>query len=494
MTYSEVDLSVSRLAFSLRSTGLNRGDRIGIFLEPSISQCLAIFAASRANAVFVPINHLLHAEQMAHIVSDCGIKALIVTRARLSELSPVLKKLSSLSFLVGVGDGEDRDSALPVYSFEEFCSGSQICQPDLTIGNDLAAILYTSGSTGRPKGAMLTHAQIMAGASIVSSYLEITEHDRILAVLPFSFDAGLNQLMTAFQQGGTLVVFQFTFAKEVVDALYRERITGLAGVPTLWALLAQPQSGLHKSSLAHLRYITNTGGAMPQTILTRLRSALPGTKIYLMYGLTEAFRSTYLPPEELDRRPTSIGKAIPNTEILVVNEHGAICKPGEVGELVHRGPTVFLGYWGRPDLTREVLRPLPSVLSAIGDGEKVCYSGDLVKSDNDGFLYYVGRRDTMIKSSGFRISPTEVEDTLFQSGEIREAAVIGLPDEILGQYLKAFVVARENAVRDATRLIAFCAERMPRYMLPKTVEYMDDLPKTTSGKVDYTALRKHEGL
>lgn len=236
---------------------------------------------------------------------------------------------------------------------------------------------------------------------------------------------------------------------------------------------------------------------MPQSVLVVLRKALSTTKIFLMYGLTEAFRSTYLPPEELDRRPTSMGKAIPDTEIIVLNEQGQRCKPGEVGELVHRGPTVSMGYWGRPEDTIRALRPNPLLPPELGDCEKVCYSGDLVKMDEDGFLYFMGRRDAMIKSSGFRISPTEVEEVIFQSGRAQLAAVIGVPDEMLGQAIKAFVVPRngsDSAAPDAEALIAFCAEKLPRYMVPKTVEFIDEMPKTSSGKVDYPALRRREGL
>jgi acyl-CoA synthetase (AMP-forming)/AMP-acid ligase II len=232
---------------------------------------------------------------------------------------------------------------------------------------------------------------------------------------------------------------------------------------------------------------------MPQPVLATLRRLLPTTKIFLMYGLTEAFRSTYLPPEELEHRPTSMGKAIPNTEILVVNDEGQLCKPGEVGELVHRGPTVSMGYWGQPALTAQVLRQHPFLPPELGSDEKVCYSGDLVKMDEEGFLYFVGRRDTMIKSSGFRISPTEVEAVLFQSGRIRGAAVIGIPDEVLGQAVKAFVVPREGEVLMPETLLAFCAEKMPRYMVPKALEVLEALPKTPSGKPDYPALRRREG-
>jgi len=233
---------------------------------------------------------------------------------------------------------------------------------------------------------------------------------------------------------------------------------------------------------------------MPQAVLQVLRRVLTSTQVFLMYSLTEAFRSTYLPPEELDRRPTSMGKAIPDTEILVLNEQGGICKPGEVGELVHRGPTVSLGYWNRPEDTARALRPNPLLPPEMGDCERVCYSGDLVKTDEDGFLYFVGRRDTMIKSSGFRISPTEVEEVLFQTGRVRGAAVIGIPDEVLGQSIKAFVVPRDGNALDGAELQAICAEKMPRYMVPKAIEVLPELPKTSSGKVDYPSLRRLEGL
>jgi acyl-CoA synthetase (AMP-forming)/AMP-acid ligase II len=251
---------------------------------------------------------------------------------------------------------------------------------------------------------------------------------------------------------------------------------------------------LQKHQFPDLRYITNTGGAMPQPVLKILRQALPTTKIFLMYGLTEAFRSTYLPPEELDRRPTSMGKAIPDNEILVLNEQGRQCAPGEVGELVHRGSTVSMGYWGNPEATDRVLKPNPLLPPELGDCERVCYSGDLVKKDEDGFLYYVGRRDTMIKSSGYRISPTEVEEVLFQTGKVRQAAVIGVPDDLLGQTIKAFLVPKDGEEVESEALLDFCAEKMPRHMVPKYFELLSELPKTSSGKVDYPALRRREGL
>lgn len=495
LTYKEVEARVAGLASGLRAAGLDRGERVGIYLDPGIAQVISIFGVARAGGVFVPANGVLFADQVAHIMRDCAVSALITSAAKLDSLLAILTGIPSLRFLVVVSN--DRGSSIPltVYDFEAMTNtASEDSWTDWGIEKDLAAILYTSGSTGKPKGVMLSHANLMAGASIVSTYLDINSTDRILAVLPLSFDAGLNQLITAFQQSGTLVLINFVFAKQIVEMLVKERITGLAGLPTVWSLLTQPSSTLQKNTPPALRYITNTGGAMPQSVLCMLRAALPRTRIFLMYGLTEAFRSTYLPPEEVDRRPNSMGKAIPDTEILVLNDEGHQCKPGEVGELVHRGPTVSLGYWGNPEATDRVLKPNPLVAREIGNAERVCYSGDLVKMDEEGFLYYVGRRDSMIKSSGFRISPTEIEEVVFQSGKVRHAAAVGIPDELLGQAVKVFVVSRDGELLDKDSLLAFCSEKMPRYMIPKFIEVMEELPKTSSGKVDYTSLRQREGL
>lgn len=497
LTYGQVADSSAAIACGLRSAGVQHGDRVGIYLDPSMEQVLAIFSISQAGGVYVPINTVLMPEQVVHIVRDCAMTALITTPDKLAVLSSVLRDAGSLKFFVLTGDLKAQDPAdsdsKPRYSLDEM-SRLPVMQPwsDWGISRDLAAILYTSGSTGKPKGVMLSHANVMAGSTIVSTYLEISSQERILAVLPFSFDAGMNQLMTAFQQGATIVLIKFVFAKEIIDTLLAEGITGLAGVPTVWSLLSN--GGISKHRFPQLRYITNTGGAMPQAVLKVLREALPTTRIFLMYGLTEAFRSTYLPPEELDRRPTSMGRAIPDTEILVLNDRGERCLPGEVGELVHRGPTVSMGYWGNPEATDGVLKPNPLLPPELGDCEKVCYSGDLVKMDPEGFLYYVGRRDTMIKSSGYRISPTEVEEVLFQTGKVRQAAVIGIPDEILGQTIKAFLVAKNSEQLDCDAIQDFCAEKMPRHMVPKHYEVLPELPKTSSGKVDYPALRRREGL
>jgi len=495
ISYGEVEELTNRLANGLRNAGLRRGDRVGIFVEKGINEVLSIFAIIKADGVFVPINHLLFPDQVKHILNDCGVRGIITSVSKLDSIRGVLSEVPSVEFVIITDGGQSRESPRSTLTLNDIVAKCSNAAPkDVCISQDLAAILYTSGSTGRPKGVMLSHANLMAGSRIVSTYLRIGENERILSILPFSFDYGLNQLLTAFQKGGTIVLLNFRFPNEIVQTLLKEKITGLAGVPPLWSLLSQPSSSLHRHQFPHLRYITNSGGAMPQTVLDSLKKALPTTEIYLMYGLTEAFRSTYLPPEELDRRPTSFGKAIPDTEIFVVNEKNELCKPGEIGELVHRGPTVSLGYWGQPEATDRVLRPNPLLPPELQHTERVCYSGDMVKIDEEGFLYYIGRRDTTIKSSGFRISPTEVEEVLFQSGKLREAAVIGIPDGVLGQSIKAFVVPRDGETIDSETLLAYCAWKMPRYMVPKSLEIFDDLPKTTSGKIDYPALRRKENL
>ncbi len=495
-TYLELWQTVQRMARGLRAIGVQRGDRVGVLLEPSLPLVQGLLGVSAAGAAFVPIHPGLFPEQVEHIVRDCGMRVLVTDGVRAVKLQEAMARCPALECIVCVGSLPAECGKFRLHSFEAMATATEPgVERDECIEVDLAAILYTSGSTGQPKGVMLTHRNVLAGAEIVAEYLHITHDDRTLAVLPFSFDAGLNQLMTALHTGATCVLLKFLFAKEIVAALAKERITGLAGVPSLWNLLTQDHSKLPETALPALRYITNTGGAMPLSTLARLREALPSTRVYLMYGLTEAFRSTYLPPEELDRRPTSMGKAIPNTEIFVLREDGTLCDPGEIGELVHRGPTVTLGYWNQPELTAQVLRPNPLSAPELGVPDTVCYSGDLVKADEDGFLYFVGRRDNQIKSAGFRISPNEVEAALLRCGAVHEAAVIGVPDEMLGQSILAYLaphagVAGGSAVLEPKRVLEAVADLLPRHMIPKEVVILDKLPHTSSGKIDYPQLRK----
>ncbi|MET0508508.1 MAG: acyl-CoA ligase (AMP-forming), exosortase A system-associated, partial [Burkholderiaceae bacterium] len=377
-------------------------------------------------------------------------------------------------------------ASVQLHEFDEFRLRPAGRPLHRVIDTDMTAILYTSGSTGLPKGVVLSHRNMVAGACSVASYLENRPDDRILAALPLSFDAGLSQLTTAFVVGATVVLHDYLLAIDAVRALERERITGLAGVPPLWMQLAaldwQPTID------DHLRYFTNTGGKMPAATLAQLRRKVPRARPYLMYGLTEAFRSTYLPPEEIDRRPDSMGKAIPNVEILVVRDDGTPAAPGEPGELVHRGALVSLGYWNDPQKTRERFRPLPGQRPELPLQEIAVWSGDTVRRDEDGFLYFIGRRDDMIKCSGYRVSPTEVEEAVFRTGLVREAAAIGVPHPTLGQAI-VVVALPSSGGGDTRTLLAACRDELPGYMVPTTIEWVETaLPRNANGKIDRKAL------
>jgi acyl-CoA ligase (AMP-forming) (exosortase A-associated) len=471
--FSRADLvrTVEAYAAHLVHIGVRRGDRVAVLLPKSFEECAAIFAVSRAGGVVVPVNPVLKPPQIAHILSDCGAVAVLTSGALADRVRAAAIDQSATPVIV--------DLAGPM-------PDSPAASPSLAIGEDLAAILYTSGSTGQPKGVMLSHGNLIAGTRIVRTYLGITAADRILSLLPFSFDYGLNQLLTAVEQGAVLVLGSFQLGDQIVSALARHRITGLAGVPTIWAILTKAAPMLQRTPLPHLRYVTNSGGAVPEATVKRLGALLPQTQIFLMYGLTEAFRSTFLPPAEITRRPTSIGKAIPECEVFPVTDDGRRAKPGEPGILVHRGPTVSLGYWNRPAETARVIRPNPVVGTERGGG-MVCWSGDLVVQDEEGFLYFVGRRDAMIKSAGYRISPTEVEDAFMSTGAFRQVAVIGLPDEWIGQRLCAVAVAARDAV-DTAATLRDVATRLPGHMVPARLDLVAELPVTPNGKVDYKAL------
>jgi len=471
LAYSDLRALVRLQAAALHVAGLQRGDRVAILLPKSIEECAAIFAVSCAGGVCVPVNPLLRPAQVRHILEDCGAAILFTDSALRKTHAAALADLDGLTVI--------ETGALPAASERDL-------PPSGAIGEDLAAILYTSGSTGRPKGVMLSHRNLIAGTRIVRSYLGINSDDRILSILPLSFDYGLNQLLTAVEQRASLVLLTFRFGDEIVRTIRDHGCTGLAGVPTVWSILTRAAPLLPKTPLPTLRYITNSGGAVPSATTARLRELLPDTSIYLMYGLTEAFRSTYLPPDQVDLRPTSIGKAIPECEVFVVTPDGRRANPGEPGILVHRGPTVSLGYWKRPEDTARVLRPNPLIEHGCG-ADTVCYSGDLVTQDEDGFFYFVGRDDAMIKSSGYRISPSEVEEVLMATGGFRQIAVIGLPDPLIGQRVHAVAVAREQPI-DVRSALTAAAEKLAAFMLPRDIELVSELPVTPNGKVDYKAL------
>jgi acyl-CoA ligase (AMP-forming) (exosortase A-associated) len=488
LDYLALAQAVSDAAQVLLGAGVARADRVAVYLDKRIENVAACFGATLAGAVFVPVNPLLKPEQVAYILADCNVKILVTSIERLRLLAAVLPGCADLHTVLVTGAA---GAALPaidgiaVLAWEQ--PGAAPRAVHRVIDIDMAAILYTSGSTGNPKGVVLSHRNLVAGALSVASYLELTPHDRILAVLPLSFDYGLSQLTGAFHAGACVVLINHLFARDIVKAVADEAITGLAAVPPLWIQLAQ----LTWPAACSLRYLTNSGGAMPLPTVAALRAALPGASLFLMYGLTEAFRSTYLAPSELTRRPDSMGRAIPNAEVLVVRPDGTLCDTDEPGELVHRGALVALGYWNDAARTAERFRPAPGQDPALPLREMAVWSGDTVRRDADGFLYFIGRADDMIKVSGYRISPTEIEEALHGAQLVAEVAAFGVPHPVLGHAIVLLAVAHEGRQVDAALLLKECQRRLPAYMVPAHIDIrLDAFPRNPNGKIDRKLLRQ----
>jgi acyl-CoA ligase (AMP-forming) (exosortase A-associated) len=482
-TYEDLNRQSGALCAALQDSGVEKGDRVGIYMEKSWEAIVAMLAASRAGAAFVNLNPMFKPPQARYVTEDCDIRVMLGDSEKLAELEP---KTVERAFYRGErpdsggvsGELTDLDEALR--------SGDSPREVRQVSEVDLGTILYTSGSTGMPKGVSTSQRNLVVGAQIVSTYLENTKEDRILSALPLNFDAGLNQFTTSLRVGATLALQRSRLPGDLLKGLRRHEITGVAGVPPLWSLLLRSAKSIAQEPLTHLRYISNTGGRIPQANLDELRRLLEpsGTKIYLMYGLTEAFRSTYLAPEEIHRGTECIGKAIPDTEIMVINKQGEECAPGEVGELVHRGPTVAMGYWGKEEATRKAYRPNPLAPPELLDVERVVYSGDNVRRDEEGFIYFIGREDAMIKSQGYRMSPEEIENLLIGSGHVHEACAFGIPDPDLGHQVVAVVSLKSNGEGVIDEIREYAVKNGPPYMVPKEILVQDELRKTGSGKID----------
>jgi acyl-CoA ligase (AMP-forming) (exosortase A-associated) len=501
LSYAELAQQMSALASGFMQLGLQRADRVAIYLEKRLEAVLASFAAPLAGAVFVPINPLLKADQVRHILRDCQARLLVTSPERLATLRAVLPDCPDLQHVVLCPPADNHPNPNTntelgrwrVTPWQEVTNSSR--RPGhRVIDVDLAAILYTSGSTGQPKGVMLSHRNLVAGATIVACYLENQPDDTLLAALPLSFDAGFSQLTTAFHVGARVVLLNYLLPRDVLRAMAQEKVTGLTAVPPLYLQLLTLD--WPEATRAHLRYFANTGGHLPREALAQLRQRVPQAKPFLMYGLTEAFRSTYLPPEDIDRKPNSIGQAIPNAEVLVLRPDGSACAPDEPGELVHRGALVAMGYWNDAEKTAERFKLLPAGLPGRPAGcqlpEVAVFSGDTVRQDADGFLYFVGRRDEMIKTSGYRVSPTEVEDILYATQLVGECVAFGVPHESLGQTIQ--IIATNPLYTRATGqndLISVCRGRMPAYMLPTGIDWVaGPLPRNANGKIDRAALKR----
>jgi long-chain acyl-CoA synthetase len=480
-SYAEIESMANGLARALIEHGVQRGDRVAIYLSNSLETVVGIFATLKAGGVFTVINATTKLDKLIYILSNCRVTALI-TGGRGSKLTTrVRAAVPSLRFVVLCGaDVPDDDSVLSFDAIQGNYADEKL--PRVNIDIDLACLIYTSGSTGEPKGVMSTHANMVAAASSIIEYLRNIPEDIVINVSPLSFDYGLYQLLMVFKFGGTLVLEKsFAYPAAALKRMEQERVTGFPGVPTVFAILLQMD--LSKFDLSSLRYITNTAAALPVSHILQLREKFPHATLYSMYGLTECKRVSYLPPEELDRRPGSVGIAIPNTEVWVVDEEGNRVGPGVVGELVVRGAHVMQGYWEKPEETAKVYRP------GRYPAERIMYTGDLFKTDEEGFLYFVGRKDDIIKSRGEKVAPKEVENVLYALDGVVEAAVIGVPDPILGQAIKALVVTAEGVTLTERDVLRHCATHLEDFMVPKVVEFRDSLPKTSSGKIKKTNLR-----
>jgi acyl-CoA ligase (AMP-forming) (exosortase A-associated) len=493
ISYTELHERTELAAAGLRDLGIEGGERVAVFLDKRIDIVVAVLACSRAGGVFVPINPVLRPRQVRHILDDCAVRVLVTSADRLRTLRAELRGCTSLSHVLVLGDPATNGEVTPygVLPWSEVAEHASrpACPPVGGVDADVAAILYTSGSTGAPKGVVLSHRNLLVGAESVSTYLENTAEDRILAVLPLSFDAGLSQLTTGFCVGAHVVLADYLLPGDVVRLCAEHRVTGLVGVPPLWIQLAAQT--WPPEAVAGLRYFANTGGRLPRVTLQRLRAIFPNAAPYLMYGLTEAFRSTYLDPREVDRRPDSIGKAIPNAEILVVRQDGGLCGPGEPGELVHRGPLVTLGYWNDAERTAERFRPPPNRPVELRTPELAVWSGDVVVRDEEGFLYFVGRRDDMIKTSGYRVSPQEIEEVAYETGVVHDAVALGVEDEAVGQRIVLVVAPFDPIGFDPAVVTAHLRQVLPGYMVPAEVVVRPDLPRSPNGKLDRKLVR-HE--
>jgi amino acid adenylation domain-containing protein len=478
LTYAEIDAAANRLANALIDHGVHRGDRVAIFLNSSSEGVIALFATLKAGAVFVPINHSTKLEKLVHILNNCAATALVIDGQKLPMVATVSARVPSLRFGVVTGPGL-ADSERPQIELLDFasiqeCYGSDL-PPQVHLDLDLAGIIYTSGTVGEPKGVMIEHGNVVFVATSVMTYLQLSENDVILNVLPLSFSYGLYQLLMTFKAGGRLVLEpSFAFLADVLKRVESERITGLPGVPTMFATLLH--ADLSAFDLSSLRFMTNAAAALPPDHVLALRRKFPTARLYCMYGQTETKRTLYLPPEQADVRPGSVGFAIPGTEVWLEDEAGNRLGPGQTGELVVRGRHVMRGYWEAPEETARRLRPGPT------PGERVCYSGDLFTMDEEGYFYFVARKDDIIKSRGEKVAPNEVEKVLYGLAGVVEAAVVGVPDPILGQVVKAFIVPNGLPLTRHA-VLAHCKAYLEDFMVPKLVEFRTELPHTASGKI-----------
>jgi amino acid adenylation domain-containing protein len=486
VTYRDLDRQSNALAHALVRRGVQRGDRVVVFADNTVESAIAFWGVLKADAVVSMVNPQTKEDKLAYLLNDCRARAVITDAHLASTFVPAIKQSTHLTATIVTGrlDKPGLETVEHVVGWNDALGTESTDAPPRrrNIDIDLASIIYTSGSTGDPKGVMLTHRNMLTAATSVSTYLEMVEDDVVLGVLPLSFDYGLYQMIMAFRLGARLVLERsFTYPAQVLNTVVAEGVTGFPGVPTIYAILGGFKN-IDQFDFSRIRYVTNTAAALSLKHIEMIRTIFPHAKLFSMYGLTECKRCTYLPPADLDRKTLSVGIAIPNTELWIVNEQNERVGPGEVGQLVIRGATVMRGYWEKPEETAKKLRPGPL------PGEMVLHTGDYCRRDEDGYLYFVGRMDDIIKSRGEKVAPKEVENAIVNIPGVKEVAVIGVPDEILGQAVKAIVVLENGAALTERDILTEAAKRLENFMVPKVVEIVADLPKTTTGKIKKTGL------
>ncbi|HTO93627.1 MAG TPA: AMP-binding protein [Bacteroidota bacterium] len=477
-TYKEIATAASSFAGFLVASGLRKGERVAIYIDSSPQTVIAIFGALEAGGCIVVINPATQAERLGYILENCNARFLVCSVEKRAQVQQASAACTAKPLLVWTGAGEEAEAGV---AFSNVMQEARPSPHVRLIDNDLAGIVYTSGSTGKPKGVTHLHRTFNTAVEAIAEYLENNAEDVILGVLPLSSSYGLLQLLVTFWTGGRVVLEKgFGYPYEIIKRIKEEKVTGLAGAPTIWAIILRLE-GLEKEDFSSLRYITNAAAAMPASFVPRLRKVFPATKIFLMHGLTECLRTTYLPPDEIETRTTSVGTGMRNIELWVEDADGVRLGPGHVGEMIVRGSTLMVGYWNDPEGTAKALIPGPM------PGEKVLRTRDLFRMDEEGYFHFVARSDELIKSRGEKVSPIEVEDVIYTLDAVNEVRVIGVPDTILGQAIRAEIVLKEGRTVSAQEVKAHCRRFLEDFKVPGVVEFVASLPKTQGGKIKRSA-------